>query len=208
MILIVALIAVIIALLAGFAFTMSNPQKHDTNLTFKSKSTITQGESLKIKLTDVNGTPIANQTVNVTITGKDKTSDYHSVVTNKKGTASLKLHNDPGKYKVKLSYDGNDNYSACNATKKIKIEEEAVEPEPVAEQSSQAADTTSASYSDGSSDYYNGLSRNDFSEGEQAAIDDARANGYDSPAAYYEATGKTAGQDYIDAHPELAGPRV
>ena len=33
---------------------------------------------------------------------------------------------------------------------------------------------------------YNGYSRSEFSEGEQAAIDEARANGYASPADYYQ----------------------
>ena len=42
--------------------------------------------------------------------------------------------------------------------------------------------------------YFNGYSRSDFSEGQQAAIDDARAHGYASPAEYYKATGKSAGQ--------------
>lgn len=68
--------------------------------------------------------------------------------------------------------------------------------------------SSSSTPSNDKEDYYNGLSRSDFTPGEQAAIDDARANGYDSPAAYYEATGKTAGQAYIDAHPEEYGPRI
>ena len=36
----------------------------------------------------MNKTPIANQTVNITVTGKDNTSEYFSVVTNDKGVNS------------------------------------------------------------------------------------------------------------------------
>ena len=65
---ILALIVVIAALLVGMAFTMMpNMGKQDTKLKFKSNSTLKEGDSLKIKLTDANGTAIANQTVNITI---------------------------------------------------------------------------------------------------------------------------------------------
>ena len=47
---------------------MPNMGKQDTKLKFKSNSTLTEGDSLKVKLTDGNGSAIANQTVNVIIT--------------------------------------------------------------------------------------------------------------------------------------------
>ena len=59
-IIIVVLIAVIAALLVGVVAMMPNTAKQDTNLTFKSKSTLTEGDYLKIKLTDANGTALAN----------------------------------------------------------------------------------------------------------------------------------------------------
>ena len=128
-IIIIALIVIIAALLVGMAaMMMPNMGKQDTNLKFKSNSTLTEGDSLKVKLTDDNGTAIANQTVNVTLTDKDGSSDYHSVVTNENGTGKLKL-------------DKNDKYNGCNVTKKITIEEKVAE-----------AQVTSSSGS-GSSDY-------------------------------------------------------
>lgn len=126
-IIIIALIAIIAALLVGVVAMMPNMNKQDTKLTFKSNSTLDEGSSLKIKLTDDNGTAIANQTVNVTITDGDESSDYHSVVTNEKGIGKLKLDKSPGKYNVTISYGGNDQYNGCNATKKITIKEEVVE---------------------------------------------------------------------------------
>ena len=129
---IIVLLVIIIALLVASASAMPFfLNKQDTNLTFKSKSTFTEGDSFKIKLTDDNGTALANQTINVTITDKDNNSDNHSVVTNSKGVAKLKLDKNPGKYVIKCNYSGNDSYNACNASKKIKIKEEVVEAEPV-----------------------------------------------------------------------------
>lgn len=127
-IIIIALIVIIVALLVGLAAMMvPNMGKQDSKLTFKGNSTLVQGDSLKIKLTDANGTAIANQTVNVTITNKDGTVDYHSVVTNAKGVGTLKVDKDAGKYDVTIMYGGNDNYNGCNATKKITIEEKVAE---------------------------------------------------------------------------------
>ena len=128
-IIILALIIIIAALLIALAAIMPNMSKQDTNLKFKSNSTLTEGDSLKIKLTDANGTAIANQTVNITITGKDGSSDYHSVVTNEKGVGSLKLDKSPGKYNVTVSYGGNDKYNGCDVTKKVKIEKKVAEVE-------------------------------------------------------------------------------
>lgn len=149
-IIILALIVVIAALLVGMAaMILPNMNKQDTKLTFKSNSTITEGGSLKIKLTDANGTAIANQTVNITITDKDNSSSYYSVVTNGKGVGKLKLDKDPGKYIVTVTYGGNDNYTGCNATKKIKIEEKVVEAEPVSSSSGQSSGTHTIMGEDG-----------------------------------------------------------
>jgi len=110
--------------LVGVVAMMPNTKKQDTKLTFESNATLTEGNSLKIKLTDVNGTAIANQTVNVTVTDENSTSGYYSVVTDGNGTGKLKLDNDPGKYNITISYGGNDNYTGCNVTQKITIKEE------------------------------------------------------------------------------------
>ena len=106
-IMIVALIVIIAVLLVGIVAMMPNMNKQDTKLKFKSNSTLTEGDSLKIKLTDVNGTAIANQTVNITITDKDNSSDYHSVVTNANGVGKLKLDKSAGEYTVFINYGGN-----------------------------------------------------------------------------------------------------
>lgn len=59
-IIILALIAVIAVLLIGIVAVIPNMNKMDSNLKFKSNTTLNEGDSLKVKLTDSNGTAIAN----------------------------------------------------------------------------------------------------------------------------------------------------
>ena len=142
-IIIIALIVIIAALLVGMvAMMVPNMAKKDTTLTFKGNSTIDEGGSIKIKLTDDNGNVIAGQTVNVTVKDKDKASSYYSVETNDQGIGTLKLDKDAGKYDVTVTYAGSDKYKSCNATKKITIEEGTAEAEQTS--SSSSSDTRSA----------------------------------------------------------------
>ena len=125
--LIIGLIVVIAILAVGIFMAFSDNAKMDTKLKIKAETPIHEGDTIKVKLTDLNNTPIANQTVNITITDKDNTSSYYSVVTNAKGVGKLKLEKGVGKYKINCTYGGNENYTGNTIIKKIKIEEEVVE---------------------------------------------------------------------------------
>ena len=124
---IVGLVIVIIALIIGLAVMMQAPTKENVKLTIKNKKVIEEGENVKIQLTDMNGTPIKDQTVNISVTDKDGTTDYHSVVTNEKGVGKLKLDKSPGKYSVNCTYGGNENYTANSTNQTLKINEKPVE---------------------------------------------------------------------------------
>lgn len=140
-IIILALIVIIAALLVSMvALMVPNFTKKDTSLKFKGNSTINEGGSVQIKLTDADGNPISGEQVNVTVTNKDKSSDYHSVETNDQGVGKIQLDKDAGKYTVTVTYSGNDKYKGCNATKKITIEEKVEE----ASSSSSSSSTPSA----------------------------------------------------------------
>ena len=128
-IIILALIIIIVALLAGILISMPGLNKQDSSLTFESKTTLTEGDYLQIKLTDAHATALANQTVNLTITDKDNANSYYSVVTDDDGIGKLKLDKDAGNYVATLSYGGNGNYNGCNASEQITIEEDIAEAE-------------------------------------------------------------------------------
>lgn len=144
-IIIIALIAVIVCLLIGLVAMVPNLTKKDSTLTFKGKSTLNEGDSLKVLLTGADGSTIAGQTVNVTITNKDNSKDYHSVVTDENGVGKMKMDKNPGKYTVTISYGGNDNYHGCNATATITVKEK--EEKQAEAQSTSSSSSSSQSQS-------------------------------------------------------------
>ena len=126
-IIIIVLVVIIAALLAGILVSMPNFTKTDSVLEITGNSTIVEGYSLQVRLTDANGTPLANQTVNITITDENKSSDFHSVVTNEEGIGELKLDKSAGKYNVSADYGGDENYKESSMVKEITIEKKVAE---------------------------------------------------------------------------------
>ena len=121
-IIILAVIAVVAVLLIGLVTMTPNTTKEDSKLTFKGNSTLAEVDSIEFALTAANGTALANKTVNVTVTDSNNTSDYHSVVTNDDGIATLKIDKDGGNYTVTVSFEGDGKYNGCNATQIITVE--------------------------------------------------------------------------------------
>ena len=118
---VVALIIIIAVLIIGIAVIMPNYGKEKSNVTIESNDTINPGDSIYINLTDVNGTPIENETVNVTITAKNGTSSNKVVVTNDKGVAKVKLDLDEGNYTVNCTFKGNDNFTENTTSDTIEV---------------------------------------------------------------------------------------
>lgn len=152
-IIIIALIAVIAVLLAGIFAVMPNFAKTDSQLEIMGNDTLNEGDNLQIKLTDANGTALANQTVNITIIDENKSTDCNSVVTNNEGIGELKLDKNASEYEITVIYDGNDSYNGCNATKKITIKKSVVE-ENITQQSS-SSQSNELYYDEELNVYYN-----------------------------------------------------
>lgn len=149
-IVVIIVVAVVAALFLNF-----NVSKEDAKIKMVSKSSINDDSSIKIKLTDLNGTPIENQTVHLKIINKKGKIDEYSVKTNEKGDAKLKLNKiKPGTYTVNFTYDGNDTYNMCNLSKKVKIVKKEVEKSKNNEEQSNYEESSSGSSSDGESDDY------------------------------------------------------
>lgn len=200
---IIIVLVIIVILAAAIGITVLHPfdTKEPSKVKITSNKTLVEGSALTFKLTDLNKTPISDEIVNITVTdSKGKVVFDNVVKTDSKGKAKVDLDLKKGKYNVTVSFGGNNNYTSSNDTQKLTVKEKNVESEP-ASQSNQAQSSSN------DDNYYNGYSRSSFSEGEQAAIDEARANGYNSPAEYYQATGKQAGQEYMDSHPEYNNRR-
>ena len=140
---IVVLVVVILALAIGIFATMSGHARQDTQVIIRSNSTLHEGDAVYVKLIDMNRTPIANQTVKVTITDKDNANSSYSVVTNSKGVGKLKLDKVVGNYSVNCSYAGNEKYNGNSTVKEISIDKEVVEAQVTS--SSQSSDSSQSS---------------------------------------------------------------
>lgn len=144
---------IIVAVFIAALFLNFNVSKEDTKIKMLSNSSLNEDSSIKMKLTDLNKTPISNQTVNIKIINKKGNVDEYSVKTDKNGFAKLKLNKiKPGTYIVNFTYDGDDKYNSCNLSKKIKIVEKVEIGESSSEQN--AYQESSSSSSDSEDDGY------------------------------------------------------
>ena len=130
-VIILVIVVVVLAAVLGAMFLQSANAKEPTKLKITSDKEQYEGGELTIKLTDLNKTPISKQVVNITITNKKGKVVVDDVVkTDKKGKAKLDLDLKKGKYKVNVTYGGNENYTGNNTTQKLTIKEEVVKAEP------------------------------------------------------------------------------
>lgn len=124
-ILILVVVIVVLAVVAGVMFLQSGHAKEPTKLKITSDKKQFEGGKLKLQLTDLNKTALSKQKVKVSIKNKKgKVVVNETVKTNSKGKVKLDLNLKKGKYDVNVTYDGNENYTGCNATQKLTIKKE------------------------------------------------------------------------------------
>ena len=140
-IIILLIIIVVLAVAVGFALLNPTSTKEPTKINIASDKEQYEGGELSIVLTDLNKTPLSKEIVNITITDKKGKVVVDDVVkTNSKGKAKLDLDLKKGKYKVNVTYGGNENYTGNSTTQNLKIKEKVVKA-TVSESSSQSSST-------------------------------------------------------------------
>ncbi len=128
---IIALLCIIVAILiVGVVIFSPFAVREDSNLTIKDKQ-INVGDSLVVKLTDINGDPISNRTVNIKLKDKDGVTIDENVVTNSKGIAKFKMEEN-GKYAVTCSFEDDGKYAATMLNETVSVKK--VKTEVVSEQ--------------------------------------------------------------------------
>ena len=123
---VIVLLLIIIALLVVLGIIVINPfdAKTASAVSITANGTLYDGDYFSISLTDFNGTPLANQTVNVTIVDANGGENHQQITTDDGGNARLQLNGlTAGNYTFNVTYGGNDNYLPCNSTQKIEIKE-------------------------------------------------------------------------------------
>ena len=130
-IIILIVIILILALMIGITVLYPFDTKQPSKVKITSNRTLTEGDNLTIKLTDLNKTPISKENVNIIIKdSKGKIVANKTVQTNDKGNAKLDLDLKKGKYDVSAVYDGNKNYTGNNTTQELTVKEKVIVAEP------------------------------------------------------------------------------
>ena len=140
---IIILLVIIVVLAVAIGFILLNPThaKEPTKIKITSEKEQYKDGKLKIQLSDLNKTPLSKEVVNIKITNKKGKVVVDDVVkTDSKGKAKLDLKLKKGKYKVNVSYGGNENYTGNNTTQKLTIKEK------VKKTASASTSTNSESY--------------------------------------------------------------
>ena len=122
---IIALVIVLITLLVvGILFFNPLMAKEDVNLTITSNNSLYDGDNIVIFLSSVNGTPITNEVVNITIIDVNGGKNSQVVTTDENGNGILQLNGlTPGNYNVNVSYGGNSQYKSNSSIQNLEMKE-------------------------------------------------------------------------------------
>lgn len=127
---IIILVVIIVILAAAIGFMVLKPMhaKEPTKIKITSNKTLYEGDSLSVKLTDLNKTPLSKEKVKITVkNSKGKIVVNKTVKTNDKGQAKVDLNLKKGKYTVSATYDGNENYTGNSTARNLTIKEKVVQ---------------------------------------------------------------------------------
>ncbi len=123
---IIILLIIVLILVAGIGvmFLTSTNAKEPTDIKITSNNEQNEGGELSAILTDLNGTPLSNESVNITITNSEGKAVIENVVkTDLNGEAKLNLNLEKGEYNVNITYSGNAKYAQNNTNQKLTIKE-------------------------------------------------------------------------------------
>ena len=125
---IIGIVAVIFIVVAGVILSPTTGAK-DTELKMLNNGTLGENGTIYIKLTDAQKQSLADKPITVKITDKNgKEVLSKTVKTHVTGVAIVKLAKmSPGSYEVKVSYDGDNNYTASSLKEKINVKSGYVE---------------------------------------------------------------------------------
>ena len=123
-IIILLIIVLILVSEIGVMFLTSTNAKEPTDIKITSNNEQNEGGELSAILTDLNGTPLSNESVNITITNSEGKAVIENVVkTDLNGEAKLNLNLEKGEYNVNITYSGNAKYAQNNTNQKLTIKE-------------------------------------------------------------------------------------
>lgn len=87
-----------------------------------SPNTLKNGDSFNLTLTAADGTPIANQTVDIIVIAESGEKNHINFTTNSKGELGFGIAGvNPGNYTFNCTFNGTSDYQTCNEAVKLTI---------------------------------------------------------------------------------------
>ncbi len=111
-----ALLVLVFATSAAFAAQASQME-------VTSPDKLKNGDSFNLTLTAKDGTPIANQVVDIIVTAESGQKNHINFTTDKDGKLGFGIAGvNPGKYTFNCTFNGTSDFNTCNLAKELTIE--------------------------------------------------------------------------------------
>ena len=117
------IIIIIDVILAIFAVSSLFGIK-ESQMEIISNDTVHNGDSINIKLSDIDGHSLSNESVKIVMMDNKGKRQSYSITTDSNGIADTTVANkDPGRLTINATFEGNEKFNSSNAVKLIKVRE-------------------------------------------------------------------------------------
>ena len=115
------IIIIIDVILAIFAVSSLFGIK-ESQIEIISNDTVHNGDSINIKLSDIDGNPLSNELVKIVMMDNKGKRQSYSITTDSNGIADTTVANkDPGRLTINATFEGNEKFNSTNEVKLIKV---------------------------------------------------------------------------------------
>ncbi len=144
------LIAIIIVLIIGVVAVMPNMQKQQTKLAMASNTSVYENESVSVKLTTLNDTPIANASVILVFKDQNGSITNKSALTDNNGLCNVSLNGlAKENYSVTIIFEGNDKLMNSSLSSNLEIKQKVTEVQKSVSSSTSSSSSSSSGNSIG-----------------------------------------------------------
>ena len=117
------IIIIIAVILAIFAVSSLFGIK-ESQIDIISNDAVHNGDSINIKLSDIDGHPLSNESVKIVMMDNKGKRQSYSITTDSNGIADTTVANkDSGRLTINATFEGNEKFNSSNAVKLIKVRE-------------------------------------------------------------------------------------
>ena len=121
---IISLIILIIAVILTIFAVSSLFGIKESQIDIISNDAVHNGDSINIKLSDIDGHSLSNESVKIVMMDNKGKRQSYSITTDSNGIADTTVANkDPGRLTINATFEGNEKFNSSNAVKLIKVRE-------------------------------------------------------------------------------------